>query len=143
MWEVGLIALAVICVVFLVAVTLFFWRLRAIGSRVGSFECALLVDDRWRAGVATYSRASLNWYKVVSLASTPTRRFNRRELLILGRQLRQLETGPSSVSEARCSYYGEELRLAADNGALDGLVSWLEASPPELEESHTGEERKA
>lgn len=131
MWKIALIALAVICVLFLITCGIFFWRLRAIGSRVGSFECALLIGGRWRAGIATYSRSHLNWHKVVSLSVSPGRRFNRRELLILGREVRKIDSGISTVSEAQCTYHGEELRLAANNGALDGLVSWLEASPPQ------------
>lgn len=135
MWKVALIGVVVICVLCLVLLGLFFWRLHAIGSRVGSFECAVLSGDRWRAGVATYTRGYLNWYEVVSLSVAPSRRFNRRDLLILGRERRQLETGPSQISEARCMYHGKALRIAANDGALDGLVSWLEASPPDA--SHT------
>lgn len=137
MWKFALIALAVICALFLITCAIFFWRLRAIGSRVGSFECALLVGGRWRAGIATYSQNHLNWHKVVSLAVAPSQKFNRRELLILGRRLRTLDSRTSTVSEARCAYHGEELQLAANNGALDGLVSWLEASPPHTH-SHVG-----
>lgn len=132
MWKVALIAVAVICALFLILAAIFFWRLRAIGSRVGSFECALLVGDRWRAGIATYSQYCLNWYAVVSLSVHPSRKYNRRELLILGRQMRQLDAGVSQVCEAKCAYHDEEIRIAANNGALDGLVSWLEASPPQV-----------
>lgn len=131
MWGIALIALVVICALTLIALGIFFWRLRAIGSRVGSFECALLEGGRWRAGIATYSRNHLNWHRVVSLAPTPSRQFNRRELHILGRDIRQLDSGISTVSEARCIYFGDDVRIAANDGALDGLVSWLEASPPQ------------
>lgn len=131
MWTIALIALVVICVVVLITLGMFFWRLRAIGSRVGSFECSLLENDRWRAGIATYSQNYLNWHKVISLARTPNRRFNRREFQILGRE----PAGPGSTAigivRARCVHYGEAIQIAADNGAVDGLVSWLEASPPQ------------
>lgn len=136
MWKIAVVTLVVLTAVFFILVGMYFWRLRAIGSRVGSFECAFLVGDRWRAGIATYTRGNLNWYSVSSLSMAPTKRFNRRELAILGRQDRALGTGVSSVREARCVYGDEEFLLAAADGALDGLVSWLEASPPESQ--HTG-----
>ena len=132
MWKIALIALVVLSVLFLILCGVFFWRLRSIGSRVGSFECALLAGDRWRAGIATYSQNYLNWHKVVSLGVSPDEKFDRREFHILGRDLRTLESGPSTVDEARCIYRGVELRIAANRGALDGLVSWLEASPPQV-----------
>ena len=131
MFTAVLITLAVIAVACLVVLGLFFWRLRAIGSRVGSFECAMDIRGHWRAGIATYTRDHLNWYGVVSLSVSPTRRFNRRELAITGRSRRQLTDGESQVSEARCAYLGEDLLIATNDGALDGLVSWLEASPPD------------
>lgn len=131
MWTIALIALAVFSVLFLITCGIFFWRLRAIGSRVGSFECAVLAGGRWRAGIATYSQNHLNWHKVVSLAVAPNKKFNRREFHILGRDLRKLESGASTVNEAKCMYQGTEVRIAANQGALDGLVSWLEACPPQ------------
>lgn len=131
MGTIALIVLAVFSVLFLLTGGIFFWRLRAIGSRVGSFECAVLADGRWRAGIATYSQHHLNWHRVVSLAASPSKKFNRREFHILGRDPRTLESGSSTVNEARCLYQGAELRIAANQGALDGLVSWLEASPPQ------------
>lgn len=129
--RVGLITLAGIAVVGFVLTGLYFWRLRAIGSRVGSFECALLLGERWYAGIATYTRDHLAWYEVVSLSTHPQRSFDRRELLILDRRARHLEDRMSHVSEARCRHRGEEFYLAAADGSIDGLVSWLEASPPD------------
>ncbi|QGH68898.1 DUF2550 family protein [Pseudactinotalea sp. HY158] len=127
----GLITLAGIAVVGFALTGLYFWRLRAIGSRVGSFECALLLGDRWFAGIATYTRDHLAWHEVVSLSIQPQRTFDRRELLILARRARRIEERTSQVSEAHCRYRGEEFYLAAPDGAIDGLVSWLEASPPD------------
>lgn len=131
MMKVGLIVLATVAVVAFLLSGLYFWRLRAIGARVGSFECALLLRGRWYAGIATYTRDHLAWYEVVSLSVHPQRRLERRELLIRHRHRRQIEERTSHVSEATCSYRGEEFQLAAADGAIDGLVSWLEASPPD------------
>ncbi len=129
--QVGLITLGGIALVGFILTGLYFWRLRAIGSRVGSFECALLLEDRWYAGIATYTRDHLAWYEVVSLSTHPQRSFDRRELLILERHPRMLGDRASQVSEARCRHRGAEFHLAAADGAIDGLVSWLEASPPD------------
>ncbi len=126
MWKYALIALVVACVVFLIILGLFFWRLRAIGSRIGSFECALLENGRWRAGIATYSQNYLNWHKVISLSAAPSQRFRRREFEILGRT----DAGSGTVG-AHCLYDGQKVEIAADQEALNGLVSWLEASPPQ------------
>ena len=128
MWKIALIALVVICVLLLVVIVVIMWRLRAIGSRVGSSQCALLERGRWHAGIATYSQQHLNWHRVVSLAPAPTRRFDRREFQILQRKTPQ---GRTTMVQAQCAYYGTEIHIAADNSALDGLVSWLEASPPQ------------
>ena len=126
-------ALTVIIVAALVVVALaalFFWRLRTLSHRVGSFECALYEGKHWASGIATYTRDHLDFYEVVSLSLRPSRRWARREMDILGRE-RPVDDGPGAVSEARCVYAGAEFRLAAEDGALDGLRSWLEAAPPD------------
>lgn len=126
-------ALTVIIVAALVVVALvvvFFWRLRTLSHRVGSFECALFEGKRWASGIATYTRDHLDFYEVVSLSPGPARRWARRELDILARE-RPVDDGPGALSEARCVYAGTEFRLAAEDGALDGLRSWLEAAPPD------------
>lgn len=130
MWKIALTAVVVICALFLIVLAMIMWRLRAIGSRVGSFQCALFDGGRWRAGVATYSQHHLNWHRAVSLAVAPTRRFDRRELYIICREDSH-GVGISTIVEAQCRYHDSEVRIAADDSALDGLVSWLEASPPQ------------
>jgi len=122
-----LIVVAVVAVGLLV---LFFWRLRTLSHRVGSFECALFEGKRWASGIATYTRDHLDFYEVVSLSLRPSRRWARREMDILGRE-RPVDDGPGAFSEARCVYEGAEFRIAAEDGALDGLRSWLEAAPPD------------
>lgn len=120
----------VVALVAVVAAALFFWRLRRLSHRVGSFECALYEGKRWASGIATYTRDHLDFYEVVSLSLRPSRRWARREMDILGRD-RTLEDRAGVLSEARCAYDGTEFRIAAEDGALDGLRSWLEAAPPD------------
>ncbi|TDE96022.1 DUF2550 family protein [Occultella glacieicola] len=126
------IAVGVVAIAFaLVLVGLFLWRLRALTRRVGSFECAKNTGNHWLAGIASYTRDHLDWYEVVSLSLRPTTRWERRELDILDRSRREVDGRLSSVSEARCVYAGSEFLLAANDQALDGLRSWLEAAPPD------------
>ena len=129
-WSVLIVA-AIVAVVLLV---LFFWRLRALSHRVGSFECALYEGKRWASGIATYTRDHLDFYEVVSLSPGPARRWARRRLDILGRE-RPEPGSPGAPSEVRCSYDGKKFRIAAEDGALDGLRSWLEAAPPDASTS--------
>ncbi len=109
---------------------LLLWRIRALGHRVGSFECALREGEHWHAGIATYSRATLDWHRVVSLSPRSSRRWSRTGLELLERRQRQIEGRPSLIVEMHCRHEGTEFHLAAQDGALDGLVSWLEALPP-------------
>ncbi len=121
--------LAVVGLLALVLAALFAWRVRAIASRVGSFECALRSGSRWLHGVAAYTHEALVWYKVASLSRRPSATWSRSELMIGDRLPRPPERGHALI-EARCTYRGEELSLAAEPAAFDGLVSWLEAAPP-------------
>lgn len=123
-WIGGLLAAALLLAVLLL------WRLRALGHRVGSFECAYRSGEHWYAGIATYTRATLQWHRVVSLSPRPSRRWSRTGLILLQRRQRQIEGRASRVVEMHCRYEGEDFYLAAQDGALDGLVSWLEATPP-------------
>ncbi|UFU07659.1 DUF2550 family protein [Ruania halotolerans] len=132
-----MVAVVVVIIAALLLGLLFFWRLRALGRRVGSFECAVHVHTRahWKAGIAAYTRDHLDWYEVVSLSLRPTYRWGRRELDILDRHRRTLAGQAEPVSEVRCQYRGEEFRVVAEDGALDGLRSWLEAAPPDTSTS--------
>lgn len=118
------IALVVVVLLAIGLVLLFLWRLRTIGSRVGSFQCALRRGARWVPGIAAYTRDALVWYDVVSLSRRPRHRWDRDDLLIQDRVVR------SGLIEARFSHHGEPVELSAQAPAFEGLVSWLEASPP-------------
>lgn len=120
---------AILALVLLVG-GLLLWRLHALGRRVGSFECAMRRGEHWHAGIATYARDHLDWHRVVSLSLRPSRRWRREDLMVLRRNLRQLEGRASQVGEVHCAYRGQDLFLAANDQALDGLVSWLESAPP-------------
>jgi len=120
-------ALLALC---LLAGGLLLWRLHALNRRVGSFECAMRHGEHWHAGIATYARNHLDWHRVVSLSLRPSRRWRRGDLMVLRRNLRQLDGRASQVGEVHCVFRDQDLVLAANDQAVDGLVSWLESAPP-------------
>jgi type II secretory pathway component PulM len=126
----ALIILGVVALLALALALVFFWRLRSIAARVGSFQCALHTGSRWVPGIAMYTHDALVWYDVVSLSRSPRHRWDRSDLVILERCVRQDPVHDRVVVEARCLDATEPLQIAAAPAAFEGLVSWLEASPP-------------
>ena len=53
---------------------LFVVRLRSVAGRLGSFECAWRPSHttRWSSGVAMFTNDALRWYRLMSLAASPT-----------------------------------------------------------------------
>jgi hypothetical protein len=124
---VWVILAALALVVVLAAVVLS--RVRHLARRVGSFECSLrrAGQREWTSGIAVFGARRLHWHRTVSLRRRPGRTFVRRDLEIVGRRRR----APGDVVEVVCRHRGEELELAMGDDALAGLVSWLEAAPPD------------
>lgn len=111
---------------------LFAGRVRALGNRVGSFECALRPagEAEWTSGIAVYGVQRLDWHRTVSLAMRPHRQWARGELDVIAWERRSGAGGPTGVIEATCSHRGEEFELALRSSAFFGLTSWLESLPP-------------
>ncbi|WP_156249998.1 DUF2550 family protein [Pseudactinotalea terrae] len=126
----ALIILAVVTLLALALALVFLWRLRSIAARVGSFQCSLHSGSHWVPGIAMYTHEALVWYDVVSLSRSPRYRWDRSELVILERTVRQDPVHDRVIVEARCLDHTEPLQIAAAPAAFEGLVSWLEASPP-------------
>lgn len=127
-----LTVIIVVALAALVVVVAVLWRLRRLNHRVGSFECALYEGKHWNAGIATYTRDHLEFYGVVSLSLRPARSWSRRGLDI---RKRLPPAEPGALSEVACQIDSCQFRLAAGDGALDGLRSWLEAAPPDASTS--------
>ena len=125
-----LIILVVVALLALALALVFLWRLRSIAARVGSFQCSLHSGVHWVPGIAMYTHEALVWYDVVSLSRSPRHRWDRSELVILERTLRQDPVHDRVLVEARCLDRTEALQIAAAPAAFEGLVSWLEAAPP-------------
>ncbi|GAB2617729.1 DUF2550 family protein [Pseudactinotalea suaedae] len=126
----AVIILVVVALLALALVLVFLWRLRSIAARVGSFQCALHAGSRWLPGIATYTREALVWYDVVSLSRRPRHTWDREELVILERTVRQDPHRDALVVEARCLHDSQPLQIAAAPAAFEGLAAWLESAPP-------------
>ena len=72
---IGIIALVLLTGGFLV-------RLRYLAGQVGSFECAMRLPggQRWLSGVASFRLDSLQWYRLMSLSTRPSRVWRRLDL---------------------------------------------------------------
>lgn len=107
-------------------------RIRTLGHRVGSFECALRRRGRtaWSAGIAIYGADRLDWYRVLSFSPRPEHTWRRAALRVLDRASRLTAGRRTAVMELRCRHLDEEFTLAMSEQASAGLTSWLEAAPP-------------
>lgn len=125
----AVIALALLLLA-LLATGLLLLRARALARVVGSFECAWrpVGHPEWTSGVACYGVGRLDWYRLVSLAPRPSRRWDRVMLDVT--EFHPLPGAARSTIEARCRLDDEEFFLALNHDALAGLTGWLESLPP-------------
>ncbi|MPV38132.1 DUF2550 family protein [Georgenia subflava] len=125
----GWVAASALVLVLVVGLVLFAVRVRRLGRRIGSFECARRPAGQrdWTSGLAVYGVGRIDWYRLVSLRMRPSRSFVQQDLVIVDRVRRG---SADQVVEARCRHRGEEFELAMVATAYSGLVSWLEAAPP-------------
>lgn len=128
--RVALTIVAVVTLLALVLAVLLVARFRSLAGRVGSFQCAMHNGTRWIPGVAAYTVQELVWYESLSLSRRPRHRWDRDELVILGRTMRSIDSHGRLYADARCRHQGHPIQIAAEKAAFEGLVSWLEASPP-------------
>jgi hypothetical protein len=107
-------------------------RVRSLGRRLGTFECALRHGDGsgWASGIASFGRDTLDWYRVISFTPRPELSWRRSRIQVLDRVSRIAGGRRTSVIELRCCDDGEEFRLAMSEQAFSGFTSWLEAAPP-------------
>lgn len=120
------------CVVAAVALVLLISRVRSLGRRLGSFECALRRDPRsgWASGIATFGVDRLEWYRVLAFTPRPERSWRRSRMEVLDRASRLSGGRRTTVVELHCRDQDDEFTLAMSEQAYAGLTSWLEAAPP-------------
>ncbi|PWD52181.1 DUF2550 domain-containing protein [Serinibacter arcticus] len=126
------VTIIVIVALGVLALGAFSVRLRTLGSRVGSFECALRTPTGWASGIAHYGTDSLHWYRLISLDPRPGASWPRARLDVVSRVARDPEAAATSsrIFEVTCDVGGTEIVLAMRAGQYSGLSSWLESQPP-------------
>jgi hypothetical protein len=131
-------ALAVIVVLCAVALLGTAVRRRALQRGGGTFDCSL--RDRpgqhgkgWTLGLARYATDTVEWYRVFSWSPRPRLVLARPGLAV---RSHRRPAGPEAFAllagavVVECSVDGRVVELAMTEGALTGLLSWLEAAPP-------------
>ncbi len=131
-------SLALVCVLLIAAVAWLVVRRRVLIRRSGAaFDMSVNRhpegEGGWTLGFAAYHGRELHWYRTFSLSLRPRYRFVRGEVAVEGRRQPQ-------GSEAHALHTGHLVvrtensvgvrQLALSPGALTGLLSWLESSPP-------------
>jgi hypothetical protein len=107
-------------------------RVRSLGRRFGTFECALRFAGRtaWASGIAGYGADRLEWFRVLSLSPRPAHSWQRSALVVVARSPRLRSGRRTAITEATVRCRGAEFTLAMTDQAYAGLASWLEAAPP-------------
>ena len=123
---IGIIAFVLLAGGFLV-------RLRYLAGQVGSFECAMRPTggQRWMSGVASFQLDSLEWYRLVSFSTRPSRSWSRLNLE-LSEVRRRREQG--RVVEVHCvdaTRSPEGFDLAMMEESHSALIAWVESASPE------------
>ena len=124
---------AIVVIVLVLLIGGFLARLRYLAGQVGSFECAMRPTggQRWMSGVASFQLDSLEWYRLVSLSTRPTRVWRRLDLE-LSTARRRREQG--RVVEVHCvdaTRSPEGFDLAMMEESHSALVAWVESAAPE------------
>ena len=111
----------------------FLARLRYLAGQVGSFECAMRPagGQRWLSGVASFRLDSLEWYRLMSLSTRPSRVWRRLDLeLSVARRRRE----QGRVVEVHCvdaTAGPDGFDLAMMEESHSALVAWVESASPE------------
>lgn len=109
--------------------TLYIMRIRRTIRRVGSFQCQYRPDQQsgWTTGIAVYGANRLDWYRLVSLSLKPQRSWPRATMT-LGHPIRGARESDFVAVTMQAGPYRAQLAMSgADH---NGLVSWIEATPP-------------
>lgn len=135
LWLVDSIALVLLGL--LLAVVWLVVRRRILVRRFGAaFDMSVNRHDGergWTLGFAIYHGPQLNWFRTFSVSLRPRYRFVRSEVEIDGRRtphgVEVHALHADHVVVATRNAVGVR-QLALSGGALTGLLSWLESSPP-------------
>ena len=123
---IGIIALVLLAGGFLV-------RLRYLAGQVGSFECAMRLPggQRWLSGVASFRLDSLQWYRLMSLSTRPSRVWRRLDLELSAAKRRREQGRVVEVHCVDATAGSEGFDLAMMEESHSALVAWVESASPE------------
>jgi len=103
-------------------------RTQALRRRWGAFTCDVMIAGAASPGIAQFSTDSLQWWRRRSLASRPSRCWQRHDIEVIERSALGLGQDVTVVLAHR----GATVELVMSAGAYSGLTSWLEATPAVL-----------
>lgn len=123
---IGIIALVLLTGGFLV-------RLRYLAGQVGSFECAMRLPggQRWLSGVASFRLDSLQWYRLMSLSTRPSRVWRRLDLELSAAKRRREQGRVVEVHCVDATASPDGFDLAMMEESHSALVAWVESAAPE------------
>ena len=123
---IGIIALVLLTGGFLV-------RLRYLAGQVGSFECAMRPPgaQRWLSGVASFRLDSLEWYRLMSLSTRPSRVWRRLDLELSAARRRREQGRVVEVHCVDATAGSDGFDLAMMEESHSALVAWVESAAPE------------
>ena len=123
-----------ICIIAFVLLTGgFLVRLRYLAGQVGSFECALRPRgaQRWLSGVASFRLDSLEWYRLMSLSTRPSRVWRRLDLELSAARRRREQGRVVEVHCVDATAGSDGFDLAMMEESHSALVAWVESAAPE------------
>ena len=126
-----IVALVVIVLVLLIGG--FLARLRYPAGQAGPFECALRPRgaQRWLSGVASFRLDSLEWYRLVSFSTKPSRSWSRLNLELSEVRHRREQGRVVEVHCVDATRSPEGFDLAMMEESHSALVAWVESASPE------------
>ena len=123
-----------ICIIAFVLLTGgFLVRLRYLAGQVGSFECAMRLPggQRWLSGVASFRLDSLEWYRLMSLSTRPSRVWRRLDLELSAARRRREQGRVVEVHCVDATAGSDGFDLAMMEESHSALVAWVESAAPE------------
>ena len=111
----------------------FLARLRYLAGQVGSFECAMRPagGQRWLSGVASFRLDSLEWYRLMSLSTRPSRVWRRLDLELSAARRRREQGRVVEVHCVDATAGPDGFDLAMMEESHSALVAWVESASPE------------
>ena len=127
------VVVALVVIVLVLLIGGFLARLRYLAGQVGSFECAMRLPggQRWLSGVASFRLDSLQWYRLMSLSTRPSRVWRRLDLELSAARRRREQGRVVEVHCVDATAGSDGFDLAMMEESHSALVAWVESAAPE------------